>query len=127
MAGAVIATRVSGLQELNRAFARLEKTVASEIKTELLEAAEPVRELAESYAFGGIRNIGNEWGEMRLGATMTGVYLVPATRRSFGSPRPKFGPLLLNTAMVPAAEQRLPVLQKRLETWLDRITREEGF
>lgn len=127
MAGAVIATKVSGLRELNLAFARLEKTVAREIKVELLKAAEPIREKAESYAFGGIRNIGNIWGEMRIGATATNVYLVPKTRRTVGTPRPKFGPLLLDTAMIPAAERGAPGLQLNLEIWLDRITREEGF
>lgn len=125
MAGASV--RVQGLAETIRAFDRLEASVAKEVRESLREAGEKTRETAESYAFGGITNIGNEWGEMRLGVTRSSVYIAPANRRSFGSPRPAFGRLLLTVAMLPAAERNRDATIAGIEAALDNLTREEGF
>lgn len=87
----------------------------------LQEAAEPVRSTAESYAFGGIRNIGHDWGRMRVGFSGGVVYVAPATRNSGGSPRPKFGTLLLAEAMMPALEREAPRVEEKLGEMLDRL------
>lgn len=127
MAGALIDSRASGYQELMRALGKLNREVAGEIYDGIREAAEPVRALAESYAFGGIRNIGYQWGEMRLGVTSRGAYIVPATRNTGGPPRRSFGPLLLTTAMEPALERRQTETIEAIADAFDKVAAKAGF
>lgn len=127
--GALAETRISGLRELLRALNKINREVANEVKEELKTAAEPVRALAESYAFGGIRNIGNEWGEMRLGVSLAqgSVYIVPARRNSGGSPRPNLGTLLLDEAMLPALAKKQDSVVEAVGDAFDRLAFRSGF
>jgi len=122
-----VAVRIEGLRELNRALSKINRDIAGEVQDALKKAGEPVRRTAESYAFGGIRNIGNVWGAMRLGATMRGVYIAPGTRRSGGSARPSFGTLLLETAMIPAVERGQAGVLHEVEEAFDSLAYRAGF
>jgi len=125
--GAVGEVRIEGLQELQRALRKINKDVAGEVRDALRKAGEPVRATAESYAFGSIRNIGNIWGEMRLGVAARGAYIVPATRRSEGSPRKAFGPLLLDKAMLPALERHQAGVLNEVTEAFDSLAFRAGF
>lgn len=96
---------ITGIRELDRALGSLSKELRKELRAELRKAAEPARAKAEALASGSISHIGSTWSRMRLGVTGQGVYLAPRARRSRGSSRPNLGPLLLNKAMWPAAQE----------------------
>jgi hypothetical protein len=119
--------RIEGLRELNRALSKINKEVAKEVRNSLTKSAEPVRQTAESLAFTDISNIGPVWGRMRLGTTMRGVYIAPATRRSGGSSRPTFGTLLLKTAMLPARDQHQNEILNNVEDAFESLVRSTSF
>lgn len=119
--------RVEGLRELNRALAKLNRTLYRRVNSELKDAAEPVRIAAEQKAMDGIRNIGPVWGTMRVGATRKMVYVAPTARNRGGSPRPNLGTLLMQRAMLPALDEHQQEVVHRLEGVLDRMGREVGF
>lgn len=122
-----VSVRIEGLRELNRALSKINRDVGGEVQDALKRAGEPVRSTAESYAFGGIRNIGNVWGAMRLGSTMRSVYIAPATRNGGGSARPSFGTLLLETAMIPAVERGQTGVLREVENAFDSLALRAGF
>jgi hypothetical protein len=94
---------VKGAKELNRAFKQLRKEVLAELKPELVRIGEVVRADAQQRAFSEITNIGEQWGRMRLGVTVKGVYIAPKTR-GHGSRRPNMSGLLMDRALQPALE-----------------------
>lgn len=127
--GTTGSVRVHGLRELNRAFAKLSKDEARELKEELVRVGEPVRAAAERLAVADIRNLaeGDRWGRMRLGVTSRLVYVAPRARRRGGSPRKNLAPLLLERAMFPAVDQNEHRVRAGLKRMLDRVGRQAGF
>jgi hypothetical protein len=121
------AIRVTGLRELNRAFAECDKELKRELARELKAAGEPVRAAAQGFAASRIRNIGPSWSQMKVGATAKSVYVAPKARRRGGSRRPNLGPLLLDRAMEPALDAKSDEVVKRLDGMLDRVGRRAGF
>lgn len=121
------AVAVEGLPELQRAFRQIDAGLQKQLRAELAEAAEPARTQAERFAVENISHIGQRWSQMRLGVTARYVYLAPKARRRGGSPRKNLGTLLLQEAMWPAAEDKRPEVEARLELWLDRLGVEAGF
>jgi hypothetical protein len=124
--GATGAVHVEGLKEVNRAFGKIDKSLAKEVRDALKKAGEPVRAHAETLAVGNISNIGPTWSRMRLGSTSTGVYLAPKARRRGGSGRPNLGRLLLGASMFPAIEEKADEIEREVEKALDDLT-DENF
>lgn len=118
---------VRGLRELNRAFDQMGKELKKELRDELKTVGEPVRQAAEQLAVANIRNVDQRWSAMRLGTTSRVVFVAPKARRRRGTPRPNFGNLLLNRAMLPALEANEPKVIRGLEQMLDRVGEKGGF
>jgi hypothetical protein len=127
MAGAVAEMSVSGLRELQRAFAKIDKDLAKTVRAAIVEAGGPVRESAETLAETTITNIGPRWGRMRLGVTFDNAYIAPATRARRGSPRPAFGALLLRSAMLPALEKHENSIESEVTKAYDALVFKAGF
>lgn len=112
--------RVSGLRELELAFARFGAEEKKALRAGLASAAEPVRARAVELADQNIRNIGPEWDQMRTGVTTKVVYVAPRHRRS-GRPgyvRPNLAPLLMDRALSPALEENEPKVVELLDAVL---------
>ena len=127
------AVRVNGLRELTRAFAKIDKDLSNEVRDELLDAVEPVKERAQQLALSRIRNMPQspEWAEMRTGVSRARgvVFMVPAarSRRRPNRRRPNVGELLLERAMDPAVDEQTDQIVRGVEHVLDRLGRENGF
>lgn len=117
------AIRITGLRELNAAFARADRKLNRELRSQLKAVAEPVREDAERRAKSEIRRITDRWARMRTGATRTVVYVAPAQRgtRDPARKRPNLAGLLLGRAMEPALQAHETEIQRGLELFLDEI------
>lgn len=116
--------RVQGLRELNRAFARADRTVRNDKNKKLREAAEPVRRGAEVLAEGRITNIGEVWPRMRVGVTQSSVYVAPRTRNRGGPKRPRFGTRLVEDAMIPSLNSNREQAVRRLDELLAEMERD---
>jgi len=127
VAGSEYRVKVTGLRELDRAFANYEKGVKREFRKELRVGAEPIRMRAESLALGNIANIGGTWSQMKIGVTVRSVYLAPVARRSIGPPRKNLAGLLLKRSMLPALEQGAGPLVASVDRWLDMLALRNGF
>lgn len=99
------AVHIKGLAELNRAFARLGPETKYTLREALSRAADPVARDAASLAMADIDNMTQHWARMRVGTTIELVYVVPASRRRNGSPRPNLAGLLMDRAMEPALDR----------------------
>ena len=130
MAGTV---RVEGLRELTRAFGKISTDLRDEVRDELLDAVEPVKERAEQLALSRIRNMPEspQYAEMRTGVSKARgvVFMVPAwrTRRRPNRRRPNLGELLLERAMDPALDEKEDEIVRGVERTLDHLARENGF
>lgn len=123
----VSGVRLEGLTELNRALGKVDKGLQKTVRNELKAAGEPVRAAAEGLAVANISRVGPVWSRMRVGATSREVYIAPKQRRRGGSPRPRFGRMLLELAMRPAAERHRQEIVLRLGRALDRLISSAGF
>jgi len=127
------ALRVHGLRELTRAFGKISKDLSDEVRDELLDAVEPVKERAEQLALSRIRNmpLSPDWADMRTGVSRARgvVFMVPAhrSRRRSNQKRPNLGDLLLDRAMDPALEQEADSIVRGVEHALDRLAHRNGF
>lgn len=119
--------RVQGLRELNAAFGRLSVELKAELAAGLAAAAEPVRSTAEQLAGSNIRNIGDQWSQMRVGVTSKVVYVAPKRRRRRGSPRPNLAGLLMDRAMQPALEEKAVEVYTLVDVMIGRLAGENGF
>lgn len=125
--------RVRGLRELTRTFRALSKELSNEVRDELLNAVEPVKERAEQFALARIRNVPQspEYAEMRTGVSRARgvVFMVPAWRskRRPNRRRPNFGDLLLDRAMDPALAEKEDDIVRGVERTLDHLAGEHGF
>lgn len=112
--GSVGKVTVEHARELELAFLRLRKEVLVGLKAAIIDAAEPIKTEAEANAVADIRNIGSRWSRMRIGVTPQFVYIVPASRRRRGSPRPNLAGLL-QPAMEQAADDHEDSLLARID------------
>jgi hypothetical protein len=125
--GATGGVQIEGLNEVIRAFGKIEKSLAKEVRDSLKKAGEPVRVEAERMAVGNISNIGPVWSRMKLGSTSSGVYIALQARRRGGPGRPNVGRLLLGESILPAVAEKGDETEREVEKALDHLTREEGF
>lgn len=119
--------RVKGLAELNRALKKMEGDLPREVRKTLIEVAEPVKRQAENLAASHIKYITDRWAQMRVGVTTRSVYIAPKARRRGGSPRPNFGAMLMNEAMIPALAQTQALVVHSMDQMLDSLGRRAGF
>lgn len=114
---------ITGLRELNAAFALADKESRLGVRRVQRDLAEPVKLGAETLASVRIRNIGLRWSRMRIGVTRTLIYVAPRQRGNRSTPRhrPNLANLLMDRAMQPALEARRPQLEQDTERMLDRI------
>jgi len=119
------AIHVQGLRELQKAFKAADNAEAVELRKALREAAEPVRADAERLASQNIPRIGVPWSRMRVGVTLTSVYVAPRARsgRIAGRKRPNLAGLLLGRAMEPALEQNHEQVVHRVDEALLTVGR----
>lgn len=120
---------VTGLGDLQRAFARCDPLLKRELRTELRKVAEPVASDAERLALAGITHIGIPWSRMRVGVTRRSVYVAPKQRgvktRGRGRlRRPNLAPLLLERAMGPAVQNNEGLIVGRAQHVLDVVGRD---
>lgn len=105
---------VSGLEEVTRAFNRIDAGLARSMRKSLLKAGEPVREDAQALDAHVIRNLrrgpgpsGADWSGVRIGQTQKSVYIAPVERGRGRNPkkkRPNFKNLMLDRAYEPALD-----------------------
>lgn len=118
---------VKGQKELERAFKQLRKEVLQDLRPTLLRLAEPVRATAETLAVQEIENIGDQWGRMRIGATVKGVYVAPRSKNRGGSRRPNLSGLLMSRAMQPALDQHQDRIRAEFDTVINISAAKAGF
>lgn len=125
--------RVEGLRELSRAFKRISKDLSDDLVKELKAAGDDVKEDAESFALGRIRNMPQSprWSGMRIGVARAQglVYMVPLarSRRRPGGGRSNLGDLLMDRAMDPALEKNAAGVVRKVDDLLDRLAGVNGF
>jgi hypothetical protein len=117
---------IKGQAELERAFLQLRKEVFLELKAELLHAGEQVRSEAEMRAVSEITNIGPQWQQMRLGATMKGVYVAPKTRPHGGSKRPNLAGELMES-MQGALDAKRDAVYAEVDAMVTASAARQGF
>lgn len=113
---------VKGLKETIRAFNRLDKRVAKEIKDELKKVAEPVVSEIQ-HRLSRYRGVSMN---VRPHALTKGVVIRQNARKVSGL-RGDFGGIQMTTAFIPAAYEKEDEIVRGLEHALDVLTREEGF
>lgn len=120
MAGTTV--RVSGLNETIRAFNRIDRSLANEVRSELKKVAEPVAADARG-------RIGRY-----SGANTAGIKPVTSTRSVFvrqsqgktTGKRPDFGALQMRHLLGALYENQDEIF-RGVENMLDRLTSREGF
>lgn len=125
------AIRVDGLRELERAFTAADKALRTDLRDALEEAAQPVRQSAQSLALGTIGNMRRspQWSRMRTGVLGgTVAYVAPVERGTKGRAnqrlrRRKFKQLMLSRAMEPALIRNRDTVEKRLDRMLTEVAR----
>lgn len=120
------AVRIEGLRELSRAFARADRKMSRELRRELRKAAKPVADEAERLAKSEIRNMTDDWSEMRVGVTRREVYVVPVERGTKARlrKRPNLKDLLLDQAMEPALERKREEVVDGINHVLETVARD---
>lgn len=121
--------RVEGLRDLERAFRLVSKEETKLLRAGIKDAAQPVKLAAEGKAVASIRRMPRspQWAVMRLGYARNLVYMVPKQKGTHGRGprrRPNFAGLLLNRAMIPAAEQNRAAVMLAVQRVLDTVGRQ---
>lgn len=118
-----MAAPVRGVDELNKAFGFASKQLRRDLPSVLKAKVRPIEQGAEvnAQAIGA----GVQWSQMRTAATRHGVYIAPQQRgtRIASRKRPKFGPRLLNRAMIPALERNRSTVGKAIDDLVALIVR----
>lgn len=122
---------VKGFQNVARSYARVGKVAKRNLTRRLKDAAEPVRQDAQSLAPNVIKNLhrgpgpgGSDWSRVRIGATQKVVYIAPTERgrsRNEKKRRPNFKNLMLDRAYEPALEHNQDEVLDRLSPIFDDI------
>lgn len=115
---------VRGIDTLNKAFQLAGTRMRKDLPAVLENAARPVERSAEGTA--ASIGAGVQWSQMRVVARRNLVYMAPQQRSTRIVPRkrPKFGPRLLNRAMIPALNQNREQVGKALDNLVARIVRQ---
>ena len=130
------AVRVTGLGDLVRAFNKMPDVVKEDMVWELEEAANPVKLAAQAKAPASMSNMvkTREWSAMRVGITRknpANVYVVPQLRggKRKMSQRQKdtFVANMQGKALDPALVENEGKVEERIEDFLDRLGRKNGF
>ncbi len=141
---AVGEVRIEGLSRLQRGLKGVSNDAAKDLHDELKEIGSDVARLAQSKAEsnishigaswtrGSLQSVGAPWARMRVGVTTNTVYIVPYERGrlSRGQPsyrRPKFGDILVERAMQPAADEKRAETTVKVELMLDRLEFKYGL
>lgn len=119
---------VRGRAEVERAFLDLRKEVLLGIKPALLEAVKPAAAEASRNMDADISNIGDRWDQVRVGATVKGVYLAPKQRRGRNRnlARPNLAPLLTK-AMQQAVDDNQEKIVEAISLVIDAAAARNGF
>ena len=117
---------VTGLEDVSRAFGRIDTKLKGSLRKSLVGAAEPVKARADALGPERIRNlhVGDPWSRNRIGVTQRTVYVAPVERgrsRNPKSKRPNFKALMLERAYEPALEEKSTEIRDRLGGLLDDI------
>jgi hypothetical protein len=114
-----------GLRELDRDLGKISRAVQKELRLELREVAEPVaaevRGLAQ-HEHWGPRTVSGIAAGSRLGTAV-----VRQRRKKVTGKRADFGALQMRKAFLPAVIKMEPVVKRRVEQMLDRLTSKYGF
>jgi len=122
MARTAATVRLHGLQQVNRAFKRIDDSVVGEVKEELRKLAEPVA----ADARGRIdRYAGASTGTIKPYPTMKGVVVRQAQRKKTGT-HPNFGGLQMGH-LIGAMYDHEDEIVNEVEDLLDWLGRKEGF
>ena len=114
---------VNGLAEMQRAFRKLDKGITKEIRGELREAGDIVRDDARPR-FAGIS--AKSAAGFRTVVRQRGVAVEQRHGRTTGK-RPDFGALQLRRALVPALDAKEGEVVDQLDGMLGRLGGEAGF
>jgi hypothetical protein len=123
-----ITIRVKGLNELDRAFKRMDKDLRQDFVHELQEAADQPRKLAEQKILGELSNMPRTpiYSRQKVGVSAkTTVYIAPAWRRGGGSPRPNLSGAMRNR-MEGAVDEKASAVESDIGGMLDRMSNEWG-
>lgn len=117
---------VSGLEDVSRAFGRIDSKLKGSLRKTLISAAEPVKVRTDVLGPTRIRNLhtGDPWSINRIGVTQRTVYVAPTERGRSRDPkkkRPNFKTLMLERAYEPALEEKSTEIRERLGGLLDDI------
>lgn len=122
MARTAATVRLNGLQQVNRAFKRIETSLVDEVKDELRKLAEPVA----ADARGRIgRYAGASTSTIKPYPTMKGVVVRQAQRKKTGN-HPNFGALQMGH-LIGALEDHETEIVNEVEDLMDWLGRKEGF
>jgi hypothetical protein len=117
------AVRVRGLKELQRAFRMADKALVKELRRELRDAGNIVRDEARSR-FSDID--GRSAAGFRTVVRQRGVAVEQRYGRTTGA-RPDFGALQMRRALEPGLEAKQGEVLDKVDGMLDRIGRDAGF
>jgi len=119
--------RWDGIDRVTAAFEEVRREVLKEMRPALRAIGQKVSKDAQNRASSEIANIGNKWNRMRVGVTLKGVYVAPASRRRGGSPRRNLGGLLMTRAMQPALDANKELAYAEFDALIDRAKDHAGF
>lgn len=115
--------RVHGIKEVNAAFRKIDKQLASQFGADLKKAAEPVattaRQKVTRYAGASVNTIRTR----RSGPTV----LVEQGARKVTGKRPDFGALQMRTVLVPALDEQAAEVYDRVDKVLSSYADRAGF
>lgn len=123
------AVPIVGLADLQRAFSRADKTMRSDLRDALSEAAAPVRADAKSLTAHTIRHLfpGDPWTGMRIGVTGDAIVYVAPIERGVKVKgrnrlrRPNLANLLMDRAMEPALKGNTRRVEQRVMGLVDEV------
>lgn len=118
------AVKIEGLRELERALRASDKDAAKGLRKELREAAKVVAMDARGklspysgYSAMGLRP------RVRAGL----VAVAEQSRKRTTGQHPEFGSLIMRRALVPALWENRDEIDRRMESMLDNVGRDNGF
>ena len=112
---------VAGIREVNAAFRKIDRKLASEFGNDLKKAAAPVLEDAKTTA--------DRWGvggTIRSRRAGPAVYVQQSARKTTGL-RPDFGALQMREALIPALEDNRNAVFTEVERVLNKYANSAGF
>jgi hypothetical protein len=122
--------KVHGLKELTRSFKKISKDLDKQLTGELLDAVEPVKDLAQSKALTQISGMSGSpnWATMKttVGRAKGTVLMLPASRGRKYS-RANLADLLLQRAMDPAVAEKQDHVVNAIDDLIGDLADKVGF